>query len=361
MLIVISIDCNDKWIENSVPRLFKIRHIGELTDTSTGTIGAFCCYDGRLTMEDIMSLSHRYRHVLLYFCEPFMAAGDGEVIIEKVLRESPDNVMIFTDLVFDNNPANHIYVGNWWMTHQNLYSEFCWAPDLMAELRDDITTKPYYFDALLGARRPHRDLINENCQTSPNRDRILLTYHGNDARRGIWHIPYTAEGVENVVNDDPDQLRTTLWTLMPLPSGELGHIVGSQNIIPTKIYNDCWYSIIAEGFTDHRGTRLTEKTAKTLAAERLFVYFGAPHDLARMRSLGFQTFGDILDESYDNIEHDETRWKAAWQQVEWLCEQDPLAILDASRKQRAHNKRVFLETDWYAGLRRYIREICAKY
>ena len=358
---MISIHCNDRWIENTIPRMFKIRQIGELTDTSSGTIGAFCCYDGRLSMDDIRSLSERYQHVLVYFCEPFMAAEDGEVIIEKMLRESPDNVMFFTDLVLDDNPRNHIYVGNWWMIHTNYYAECCWAPDLMAELRDDLVEKPYFFDALLGARRPHRDLIHTSWQDSTSREKILLTYHGNNAERGLWHFAYTAEGVENVVNDDPDQLRTTLWTLMPLPSGELGHVVGSQHIIPTKIYNDSWYSIIAEGFTDHRGTRLTEKTAKAFVAERLFVYFGAPRDLERMRRLGFETFGHVLDESYDSIIDDQRRWQAAWQQVEWLCGQDPVDIMKATQQQRAHNKRVFLETDWYAGLNKHIRDICAKY
>jgi hypothetical protein len=148
---------------------------------------------------------------------------------------------------------------------------------------------------------------------------------------------------------------------MPLPSGELGHVVGTQNIIPTKIYNDSWYSIIAEGFTDHRGTRLTEKTAKALVAERVFVYFGAPRDLERMRRLGFQTFGHVIDESYDTIENDSDRWQAAWHQVEWLCDQDPVAVLAATRAERANNKRVFLDTDWYAGLRSHIKQICAKY
>ena len=229
----------------------------------------------------------------------------------------------------------------------------------MAELRDDITTKPYRFDALLGARRPHREFIYHNWLNSQHQDKILLTYHGNDARRGLWHVPFTAKNCENVNLDDPDQLQVTLWTVMP--SDELNYTVGTQNIIPTKIYNDSWFSIIPEGFINNQGTRLTEKTAKAMVSERLFVYFGAPHDLARMRRLGFETFDAVLDESYDDMEHDLERWQAAWQQVEWLCQQDPVNLLADTRDQRAHNRRVFLETDWHANLRQHIREICAKY
>lgn len=357
---MIWIHCNDKWIDHLVPRKFKIRP-GVLTDSSSGTIGAFCSYDGATTMGQIQSLSARYQHVLIYYCEPFNSKLYQERILLKALRESPENVMFFSDVLFDHNPHNHIYVGNWWMVHSNLYSECCWAPDLMSELYHDVTEKPYCFDALLGTRRPNRDLIHGSWNTSRFQDRILLTYHGTDARRGIWHMPFCAESCENVPLTDPNQLRVTLWTPMPLPSGEVGHQVGTQNIIPTKIYNDTWYSIIAEGFFDPRGTRLTEKTAKALVAERLFVYFGGPRDLERMRRLGFQTFSAVIDESYDTIQDDQQRWQAAWQQVEWLCTQDPVAVLKSTEAERANNKRVFLETDWYIGLSNHIKSICAKY
>lgn len=357
-----TIHCNNEWIANALPGMFKSRHIGQLTDTSTGIIAAFSCYDNRLSMLDIGSLSERYKHVVIYYCEPFMTWPNGKPILKRVLKDSPDNVTICTDLIFDRNPRNHIYVGNWWMVHQNYYAECCWAPELLAELRDDMVEKPYFFDALLGAQRPHRDLIHSRWRTSTCKDKILLTYHGPNAAHGIWHFPFQAEPVQHVYNSDSAQLTTTLWTMMPLsPGGEPNHKVGAQHILPVKIYNDSWYSIIAEGFTDHRGTRLTEKTAKALVAQRLFVYFGGPRDLERMRRLGFQTFGHVIDESYDSIENDEQRWQEAWRQVKWLCNQDPVTILESTREQRAHNQQVFLQTDWYAGLRDHVSAILAKY
>ena len=347
---MITIHSNDGWINAYVPNLFPVETKSDID--KAGHIAALNWYSEIWPADIINSLIGRYQHVLVYLCEPFPSVSK--------LSEFPQ-VTFFTDVVMDTPPANHRYIGNWFMIHNNLYQTACWANDVMDEIDTDIKTKPYCFDALLGARRPHRELVYTNWQNSAYRDQILLTYHGNDARRGLWHEPYQALPCENVDTSNPDQLAVTLWTMMPLPSGELGHKVGSQHLIPTKIYNDSWFSIITEGFIDHIGTRLTEKTAKAMAGQRLFVYFGAPHDLARMRTLGFQTFGDILDESYDDIEDDEARWHAAWQQVEWVCAQDPVAISEASREQRTHNKRVFLATDWHANLRNHLNAVCAKY
>ena len=348
---MITIHSNGGWINAFVPRSFKIR-VGELTHTSTGAIAAVNWYQNSIPENFIESLCARYQHVIIYLCEPFQ--------MFDLFADHP-KVAFFTDVVMDQPRSNHQHVANWFMIHDNLYQTACWAPGLMDELHDAATKKPYCFDALLGARRPHRDLIHRQWTASTNQDRILLTYHGNDARRGIWHVPFHAEPCENVDLTNPDQLAVTLWTAMPLPSGELAHQVGTQNIIPTKIYNDAWCSIIAEGFIDPRGTRLTEKTAKAFVAERLFVYFGAWRDLERMRRLGFKTFHDVIDESYDAIQDDSNRWQAAWQQVEWLCEQDPHTILTTTRSQREHNRRMFLTTDWHANLRNHLRKLCAKY
>ena len=40
--------------------------------------------------------------------------------------------------------------------------------------------------------------------------------------------------------------------------------------------------------------------------------------LADLRSLGFKTFDIVIDESYDTIEDDNTRWEMAFEQVKFL-------------------------------------------
>jgi hypothetical protein len=52
------------------------------------------------------------------------------------------------------------------------------------------------------------------------------------------------------------------------------------------------------------GTTFTpsEKTVRTIVAKKPFVVYAPRNFLANLRNLGFQTFGDLWDESYDILE-----------------------------------------------------------
>lgn len=312
-------------------------------------------------MSEVHSLSQRYRDVMIYLCEPWQQRQPGD-FLPTVLREAPANVMVFADVLMDDTYTNYRSIANWFMVHDSLYQDTAWGRDLLNKLQHDCTHKQYRFDALLGVQRATKEAVYQHYLCSRWRDQIMLTYHKSDARNGVWDVPFFATTVYWPANQRLDEscLTHTLWTDMPVAEGGY-HRVGTQNIIPLSIYDSCWYSIIAEGFMDYRGTRLTEKTAKALLSQRLFVYFGAAHDLRRMRSLGFQTFHTVIDESYDSISNDQQRWAAAWQQVEYLCAQDPVQIQAATQDTRQHNQRVFLSTDWFMSLRTHLKQLCAKY
>ena len=47
----------------------------------------------------------------------------------------------------------------------------------------------------------------------------------------------------------------------------------------------------------------TEKTARCLATGKPFVLISGPNSLHRLREMGFQTFGAVLDETYDSAEY----------------------------------------------------------
>jgi hypothetical protein len=59
-------------------------------------------------------------------------------------------------------------------------------------------------------------------------------------------------------------------------------------VIETNTYSEGWF---------------TEKTAKCLAAGKPFLLYGTSGQLQQLRTMGFRTFGDYIDESYD-CEHD---------------------------------------------------------
>lgn len=114
--------------------------------------------------------------------------------------------------------------------------------------------------------------------------------------------------------------------------------------VPYKIYNQTWYSVICESYPNR--IFYTEKLAKPLIAQRLFVFFGARHTLKHLKSFGYHTFDTVIDESYDDVENNQQRWQMAWQQVEHLADQDPAEIYKQVQPILAHNRELIMTQNW---------------
>ena len=72
--------------------------------------------------------------------------------------------------------------------------------------------------------------------------------------------------------------------------------------IPNNIFPDSYFSIITETFSTGP-LYFSEKIFNAMLHNHFFVYFGPANSLGYLRSLGFQTWGHIIDESYDEIEN----------------------------------------------------------
>ena len=95
----------------------------------------------------------------------------------------------------------------------------------------------------------------------------------------------------------------------------------------------------------------TEKVAKPLVSRRPFIAFAGVNYLANLRKLGFLTFDCIVDESYDQEPNPEKRYAMAWQQVEYLLNQNPDCVLQQCKNVIDHNANWFLQTDWNKDLK----------
>lgn len=79
------------------------------------------------------------------------------------------------------------------------------------------------------------------------------------------------------------------------------NFAGNLNL---DIYFNSWFTITSETFvTEHTGTSMffSEKTFKPIATCSPFIMVAAPKSLENLKKLGYETFHDIIDESYDNI------------------------------------------------------------
>jgi hypothetical protein len=215
----------------------------------------------------------------------------------------------------------------WWMYNLLRLNQF---EDTQAD------RKPFMFDALLGTRRPHRDYIMLALQ----RHNLLLDQ---------CVVTYRNQFTGGAVDEMSDRIRQEFLDVEQLnwpyvspnldPQWESSpHI--EKNIspfVPYKIYQQCWYSIIAETVNTGPGFFLTEKTSKALWAKRLFVLFSTPNFLKNLHALGFETFGHVINEDYDQEPIDSVRYKKAFDVVLSLSQRNPTVIANQVKKQLDHN------------------------
>jgi hypothetical protein len=94
----------------------------------------------------------------------------------------------------------------------------------------------------------------------------------------------------------------------------------------TDLYDKTWFTAIAETEMTRRPIRITEKPLKPLVNFHPFVILGNPGSLALLRSFGFQTFGDAIDEGYDDEADPRRRFERAYAEVRRLCGLDQAGL-----------------------------------
>jgi len=249
-----------------------------------------------------------------------------------LLDHDIEKITFYSDCILNfslKNASHHTQIF-WFMDPINYYTESRWGKKLLTQLETRYD-KPYKFDALLGQEKIHRDYVFNKCKFDKN---FIVTYfktHDNLAS-GIWPDWANPSKKPNQLNADHCDI-----------DGEMGRF---SAVIPVDIYNQSYYSIICETTFFNEYSFYTEKTAKPILALRPFVAFNGQHWLKNFRSLGFMTFGEVIDESYDDIADYKQRWDAAWQQVELLCTLDPKMVLTKLDAVLKHNRQHFLSIDW---------------
>jgi len=191
------------------------------------------------------------------------------------------------------------------------------------------------FDGLLGTAKPHRTFILANILRNKIEDRCLINMTEDIHKK--YGYGYRSKDL-----DQYEDSAAIPQTTVP-GEGSMITIEGMKNgynlsqSVPNKIYDNAWYSIVAET-NPTNSTFFSEKTAKCLFAKRVFVFFGSHGQLRILRDQGYKTFGDVIDESYDNVIDDIKRWSLAFEQMLVLIKRDPIGIYHVLDATLEHNK-----------------------
>jgi hypothetical protein len=91
-------------------------------------------------------------------------------------------------------------------------------------------------------------------------------------------------------------------------------------------YSSSWFSAVTETEMRDQPCRITEKPLKAMVNFHPPVVFGNPGSLQMLRKLGFETFPELIDESYDEEPDPRRRFDMAYDQVRRLCRMDEVEL-----------------------------------
>ena len=168
-------------------------------------------------------------------------------------------------------------------------------------------------------RAPTKTFMSPNRIVAGKRDhRVLFLY--NIFKQGLEHNHISAPRVCVYENTDICQVASKYNNIYPdieqvFEQATLPRLFAGED---TQQMSSCWLTNFAEAAdsliyvpteTVFFGRRLhiTEKTFKAIALEMPFALMAPAGSLEYMRSYGFQTFGNVFDESYDDETDDRLR------------------------------------------------------
>jgi hypothetical protein len=145
--------------------------------------------------------------------------------------------------------------------------------------RIDTDTKTHRFLFLNGEQRVNRERLFELFQSAGLLDSSVWSYRSGKSAEGFgpdqdWQDPFV----------HPD---FRFYAYYP------SHYSQTHISIASETTQNEWFP--------------TEKTYKSLMLGHPFVVYGGQHSLAKIRALGFETFGQEIDESYDDVPYPQER------------------------------------------------------
>lgn len=315
-----SVDCLDQFIKRDYKVKFAGFHVPFPVETD---------------WLDRLNKIYEYTDRIFVFCSELHTRTE-----EQLRQLDRPKITIFVNGSF-NQPFYSARVYKWmdWFI-QTLYFYKELHPEFLSS-KLQTGAKSLSFDVLLGAQRLHRDFVYDWVKTNLLEDKIIMTYYNNIQTRldNNPNFIMESEGIEILPN--------TKFTHSIDQVLYYGHRLGISCIVPLNIYNQTNYSLVAETNFENHYNFYTEKIVKPIMAKRLFVVISGQHYLKNLKDIGFKTFDSIIDESYDDEPDCNKRWTMALEQMNWLCKQDPIEILAATKHIVDFNYNILFDKDWY--------------
>jgi hypothetical protein len=197
------------------------------------------------------------------------------------------------------------------------------------------TNKPYDFLFLNGRLRPHRKYLIDQLRQHQLLDRALWTNLGDQVEMS-WTSALKTE-LDEPVRLLPEQyeIPRALPNMASLPAGFVKHHLFANTwgdaIVNPAAYIDTSFSLVTETIFDYPHTFRTEKIWKPMIMCHPFVAAANAGYYRDLHSAGFETFGNLIDESFDHIDDPTDRANRVVAVVKDICYNGAEAFLEAAR------------------------------
>lgn len=227
--------------------------------------------------------------------------------------------------------------------NQILSEEYVYS--LQTELKFE--EKPKYF--LMYNRntsRLHRPYFVMNLWKENLLDKGYISLIQNDEFESRMTELNSSVDELNLNQNDFNELITTYKNFYPLNIDEEDgeKIAWFHNFLSrSKEYEETFFTIVGETNGESEYLFITEKTMKPIMNLHPFFVMGNPNTLKYLQSLGFKTFNEFWDESYDSESNYKKRCEMIISEVKKLCnksQQEMIEMIKNMENILTHNKKL---------------------
>lgn len=289
--------------------------------------------------------SEKYTDVVVNLYEAGIVydTKDGQKTFVDFIKENIDrkNVYYYGCNFANTNGLPLYFLNNMFHEGANLYIKNKMCRGLLEQCVNvnEKSKNLNKFDLLLGGTTPIKDWLYDVLKTHEVNEQVFATYYRDNPKQGEWSrhvkvpVNHTAETIED------------RWKSM----------LRYSDLIDPEIYNKTFYTALIETVCHEDFGVFTEKTAKPIVGKRPFVIFGSPGQLQALRTMGFKTFSNVIDESYDKEKNMHKRFKMVLDSMYQLSLLDPQSVYAQLADILSHNKKHFENTDWNGQFKKQTR------
>jgi len=247
----------------------------------------------------------------------------------------------------DLEPGYNYCKTDCYFSHIVEYLENLRAPEFYSQVYHK-TRKPYDFLFLNGRLRPHRKYLIDTMRDRKLLDRALWTNLQNQVDMR-WSSQLPTQDLEPIRLLPPEYEIEPARSNLELVGPNTGFVkyqlfnniqegcTWGDAVINPAAYIDTYFSVVSETIFDYPYTFRTEKIWKPMIMGHPFVAAANRGFYRDLHSAGFETFGNLIDESFDLIDDPRDRADRIVDVVADICYNGAAEFLAAAKAVCKHN------------------------